>query len=1446
MGSLYLLGGLSYRPELCATGLYIMERRHFGCLSTSNEPSPAAGICMNKLFIRSLKAIFSIILSVSAAMGALADDYPKSMSFLNIMEDRSVSLGEVEAIVQDNRGFIWLGGRDGLARFDGYDLQLMSVQSDPNDPEKLEKMFAVVDLFEDSRHDLWAATRSGLFKYDRDKDVFVKLEPQNGQPVEIYQTTASSIAEAPTGEILVGAYAGLNVIDPATLNVIQLMHEVDIPETVSSNTISDIVVDRQENVVWLSTEAGLDRMDWATKKVTRFKPDASQPNSLPDNSVTALEQDEHGNMWVGVRKGLYRFDKQTHAFKRYRHNADDHYSLGGDYILDLFVDNNGWLWIGTDTGGLSLYDAHNDRFIRFQSDGSKGALATNALRKIYQDRIGDMWVGTYPSGVNYHDQSTAAFSAYKVGAHLPNGLLNDYIGAVLEDHEGNIWIGGGGATRIDAKTGEFTHYRAGNDENAKITSGSVISGYVDSQGTVWLGTWAGGLHRYNSQTDRFDLVPHDETLAKTGLKTSKVLNDNVIWDIFEDNQKNLWIATHNGGLSRFDRDTHTFTIYEQDLSNPAALPNQLVWSVMEDSKGRFWVGTASGLELMDREQGNFKHYRANVNPPNGLTSDSIMSMFEDSKGRLWFGSDSGLYLYQEESDSFKKFNSKDGFADNGVRSIIEDENGSLWLGTNNGVVMFNPDTLKVSNYQTYNGEKIGGLNNQAIVANRRGEVMFGGVNGVQIFDTRKLGTNPYVPPVVVTDFRIFTRPVPINGPDEILSKAISQTDHLTLDYKKTMISFGFTALNYRSPDKNQYAYKLEGFDDEWRYVENQRTALYTNLNAGAYTFRIKASNNDGLWNEQGTAIVIKQLPPPWKTWWAYTIYALIFVAIIARFVQVQHKKRRLIEEQNRILEKRVAERTAELREKNNNIQAMLSNMRQGLFTVEPSGTVHQEYSRHLETIFETTDVAGCNAVELLFAGAEVGGDSLDQAKEAINSIIGEDEMNFDFNSHLLPQEYPAVINGRKKFLALDWNPIVVDDMVGKLMVSVRDVTELKQMESEAQAKQRELDIVSQLLNIPARKYLSFVETANKFIAENRRFVSAKDAKDEQVVALLFRNMHTIKGNSRTFGFDYISNVAHQAESVYSTMKASADTHWPKEVMLADLALLESVIGEYQAVYFDVLGRGDTPATSRDQNGFWADEKTISTILQCIQSVEERFPAVREVQQLRPIHHLLDRALSSPLSAILADIVNSLPSIAEQLGKAPPKVVIEDGQVRIKKSSEELINNVFSHVLRNCVDHGIEIPEVRLGKGKDEHGSIDIRCSIEGDRLCIHTSDDGQGLNLSRLYKKGLEVGLWQNGASPTGQQIGELIFASGVSTKDQVTDISGRGVGMDAVKQFLLSNGGDVSLKLIGGIPAVIDPHAQTFVAFELIVSLPVGHYVHDEPVSDEGASAHDRRASNG
>jgi diguanylate cyclase (GGDEF)-like protein len=851
----------------------------------------------------------------SSATNTLSDSetYPKKINFRNIMQNQDIALGEVEAITEDHEGFMWLGGRNALLRYDGYEFLMIPVANNPQDPTKTSPVNQVLELFEDSHHNLWAATRSGLYRYDRNRELLLPV--QNSEGKLLLRETIYALAESPNAELLVGTGNGMSILNIKTLEEHRIEHQPDNPNSFPANLVSDLMTDPQ-GFVWAGTEEGIVRINWANKQHTLFLPDPTNIKSA-SNRIRAVAMDHSGNIWGGSDHGLYRLNPATGAIKHYQHNPADPFSLADNLSWQVYVDKRGWVWIGSDSGGVSLYDHENDRFLRYsRQDDRPGYLFSNTVRRIYEDKMGDLWVGTYPSGVNVYDRSSTAITLYKREIDLTKGLLDNNVEALEEDKDGNLWIGAGGVTRYNPQNETFTHYSKTDGSDSRVESTSVLNGVVDSDGEIRFGSWANGIQLYNAEKDRFEKVPTDPTSVKRGEKTGTKLNDLMVWGIYEDKQNTLWIATHFNGLTKFDKKTGIYTFYPHDTSNPSTISSALAWTTFEDSHGRFWVGTADGLNLMDRDQGTFKRYLPDLKKPRSLANNSVLSIWEDKKGRLWFGTDAGLHLYHSETDDFTVYAQKDGFADQGIRVITEDQAGNLWLGTNNGIVMFNPDTKLVRNYTRYNGELIGGVATGAGLTMRGGEVAFGTRSGLYIINPNKLLMNEKAPSVVFTDFRIFTQKVAINAPDKILTKSINQTEHITLDYTKSMLSFSFAALNYRDPEKNQYAYKLEGFDDDWRQVGNQRSALYTNLPAGSYQFTIKASNNDGVWGKEGRSIALVILPPPWKTWWAYTLYILIGIALLVYFTYTQHKQVLDERKTNRQLELKVAERTAELQHKN--------------------------------------------------------------------------------------------------------------------------------------------------------------------------------------------------------------------------------------------------------------------------------------------------------------------------------------------------------------------------------------------------------------------------------------------------------------------------------------------------------------------------------------------------
>ncbi len=1376
------------------------------------------------------RLLLIVLLGVTTTC-SYADTIPSRVSFQHLLKDKDIALGEVQAFHQDKHGFMWIGGGGGLIRYDGYNFKFVNLKISTPKGMEVRPIKMVNDIYQDENEILWISTRTGIFHYDPRSEVLSAIPDDPNAALTISTNTLWKSLDLPTGELAIAGLNGLFILDKTTLQYEVILPDSENPNSLHGAAIRDLYVD-SNNVLWLATGEGLEKVNWEKQEFTLYKPYAERPDLLRPNTVAAISVDEYDNMWLGTIDGLVYFNPKTLERRRYIHDLNDPSSFCTGEVADMIIDVNGALWVATDGGGLAILEK-TDQYpngpfkTQYYSDGRAGALSSDQVRTVYEDNAGDIWVGNYPTGINYFDRSTTAIISYEQSAEA-NSLSLSSILDVQEDSQGNLWLGtdGGGLNFFDREKDTFTSYENEPGDPFSLSGNAILGAYLDDEGKLWAGTWAAGISVFDPKTKKFTRLPYDAMRPKTVKKSqSNRLNSSTVWSIKEDSRKNLWISTHTGGLSKYDRDSGIYTHYEHMVDDPTSITHGIVWDVFEDSKGNLWVGTSTGLDVMDRDTEIFRHYKTDPNDPTSLSNPSATAIIEDSKNRIWIGTEAGLNLLNPDGETFTVYKQSDGFTDDNIRKIMEDKSGKLWLSTNNGISVFDPETEQIKNYNRDSGRLMGGFHTDAGIISSKGEIIFGGVEGLRIIDPTKLVANENIPPVVLTDLKIFADSIKVGAEDGVLEKSISFTDTIVLDYTQSMFQIEFSALNFRNPVKNNYAYRLKGFDDSWLKVNTQRTARYTNLDPGSYTFQVKGSNNDGVWNEIGRSLKIVQQPPPWLTWWAYLLYFIALVLLIAFFIDSQRRKRRKVEEQNRLLEIKVGERTAELREKNEDIQQMLSNMRQGLFTIESTVNIHPEYSEFLEDIFETKDIAGTNAVKLLFNTAKLSSDIINQQQEAINSIIGEDELNYDFNSHLLVQEYEMETPTSVKFLSLDWNPISSDGSVVKLMVSVRDVTRLRQMESEARTQKRELNIIGQLLNVSAKKYQVFIESILRFINDNRTHIENNERPNKKTVALLFRNMHTVKGNCRTYNFTYIGEMAHDIETVYSEINKNTKMEWDRQKLLDDLSQLEVVCQEYERIYYKVLGR--EKETSRDTDGFWMNKKTVQEIRQCINSTNQKFPELLESRALTSIERVLDEAFSTPLKDVLADEITALPSIALQLGKDEPNIIFRHHDLLIQQWAVELLTNVFTHILRNCIDHGIEPPEQRLLAGKSEAGEIIITADVQSDStLLIRVKDDGQGIDIGRLFNLGLAAGEWTQNSTPSKQQIANLIFVSGITTKDKVTDISGRGVGLDAVKELLRSSRSDIVLTLLSSCASEAYDDSNEKIPFELCITLPEDSYI--------------------
>jgi two-component system chemotaxis sensor kinase CheA len=500
----------------------------------------------------------------------------------------------------------------------------------------------------------------------------------------------------------------------------------------------------------------------------------------------------------------------------------------------------------------------------------------------------------------------------------------------------------------------------------------------------------------------------------------------------------------------------------------------------------------------------------------------------------------------------------------------------------------------------------------------------------------------------------------------------------------------------------------------------------------------------------------------------------------------------VIEDQNRNLERKVEERTAELKQKNDDVANMLSNIQQGLFTVVNGGVIHPEYSAYLEDIFETTTIANRHVSELLFAHTSLSADIMDSVLTTVDSIIGEDAMMFEFNQGNLVTEFPITMkDGREKLLELDWNPIKDDDdIVFKLMVTVRDVTALRALQAEAEKQKQELAIIGEILAVNAGKFTEFITSSLEFIDTCETIIRQTAGKDTAKIGELFRNMHTVKGNARTYGFKSITEQVHIAENTYDRLRKEDDFDWNQKQLLEELETARSMVKKYGDIAEVKLGRSAEPDK--------VEITEISGFLRRLSAVSNA-----DLTSGRALHLIHEAKLLSasmegkPLSLVIREVVESVRSLAGELGKSTPEVIVDDGGCYILSKYHGLLNNAFMHLLRNAMDHGIEKTDERLSKGKPAAGRIVVSSHQQPGRLTITIRDDGRGIAIARIYKKAVENGLYGADAPrPPAADIANLIFASGFSTAEAVTEVSGRGVGMDAVRNFLQSQGGSIAVLL--------------------------------------------------
>lgn len=857
-----------------------------------------------------------------------------NIEFDHYTTNEGLSNGYVGAILHDSKGFIWIGTANGLNRFDG--ITFKTYYSDIKDATSISGS-EVTALVEDSLANIWVMTSNGLCVYDRKKDRFSRKAMRvNGVIVNnsfLYSCIIDSkgflwASSSGSGIIRFKIYNNPLISDTIIDVELYSLAEDDSDSTRRNNVFS--FVEDENNKIWLASQSK--HLFYFDNQLNRF---LSKQINHPEvtnfsNKRKSLLKDSAGNFYISIEdNGLLEWDREKDDFRLYKPNGTNT-GPNGRVLATLAEDKDGLIWIGDrNAEGISIFDKKTLKFIYCQADEfDPYSLNTNKINCIYQDKTGSMWVGGI-IGVNKYSPGKLKFKRYFSDPNTPGKLSFNNTLSFAESKTGEIWIGtdGGGLNKLDRKTGEFIRYSDNSSDRNSLSSNAVISICEDHEGVLWMGTYHGGLARLKN--GKFDAFYPDPANPYS-------ISDRNIWYVFEDSKNNLWVGTLTSGLELFDRKTGRFYHYNLKEDDSTSLRNNSIRQLYEDSNQNLYIVGNQGVSIIDLKAYDFSESQPDIKfrnlvhqeNRNSLSSNDVYCVKEDNEGNLWFGTlGSGMDKLDLTTGKFTNYSTKDGFPGNSVTSILVDDLNYLWLATDKGLVKFNPGTKEVVVFDQKDGLQNTSLKSWAIKT-KDGEMFFGGPDGFNSFYPDQIihNQNQNKPPVVIIGFKIFNKPVMINEQFNnriLLANDISETRELVLSYRENYFSFEFIALDFTAPEKNSYAYMMEGFDDEWVLCGNRREANYTNLDPGEYTFRVKASNNDGIWNEEGTSIKIIVLHPWWETWW-FRIVAVLFAILIIGFIF--YSRLRHFKTQKILLEKLVAQKTSDLQ----NMNAILTNQAEEL------------------------------------------------------------------------------------------------------------------------------------------------------------------------------------------------------------------------------------------------------------------------------------------------------------------------------------------------------------------------------------------------------------------------------------------------------------------------------------------------------------------------------------
>lgn len=807
------------------------------------------------------------------------------------LED-GLSQSVIYDIIQDRKGFMWFATQDGLNRYDGYKFRVY--KSTPFN-KGMESNF-VRKIFEDINGELWIGTlNDGISKYDHVNDNFISYSsgPSNN--------IVSSICQDKAGNLWFGSWgSGLRKTEGGKIvdaNDVFTKNNVEIPEVITA-----LFCTSNGMLVMGTWDSGIYIYELSSQKLINLKNIENDKSSLSNDRIFCIFEDTNRDLWIGTKEGLNKYNFSSNTFETFFLNKTDEKNLIESSITSICQDKNNNLFFGTKNCGLCKYDIDKNFLINMTADENNNlSLSSNNIKSVYCDASNVLWVGTYGGGLNKLDGNRKKFYELKKAACNDKEVYVNHIYSVYKDSINDLWIGTYNKGLFQLREGKIINNFKEDTSVLRNISGSISSLTEDLNKNLWIGTITGGLYKIDRSKNQVQFFSYPEGFRRYRVLSISKSKDN----------KYLWIGTTEYGLMKFDLRKETFIKSYSECSDINLLKNSEIKFVYTDNSDNLWIGVKDiGLVYFDSENDRIE-FLTEDKPE--LETEKICAISEDLTGNILIATYKGFLIYNKNDCSFKKYTEEQGLVNNDVKGILVDGKNNFWISTVRGLVKFNPGKKIFKNYEYSDGLQSEEFDEGAYFKDENGTMYFGGINGINYFKPEEISDNPCKPKIVITDFQIFNHSIK-NSPDNpFLKTNITETKQLNLSYRESVFSFEFAALSYNNSAKNQYAYMMEGFDKEWIESGTRRFVTYTNLEPGEYTFKVKGSNNDGVWNEEETSIKIGITPPFWKTWWFKSLGVVSIVgatglAYKQKLIKIEKEKKSQEDFSRKLLDSQEAER----------------------------------------------------------------------------------------------------------------------------------------------------------------------------------------------------------------------------------------------------------------------------------------------------------------------------------------------------------------------------------------------------------------------------------------------------------------------------------------------------------------------------------------------------------